>query len=539
MSSLGRTLSHGTVQKPLSAVDDITFPSLTTTGPHTDAFQEETATGLVSAKEVEGAELSRSTTSTRVDTVHDVEKAKDAKLVTWLENDPENPRNLSKSAKWVNTGLATLLCFVAGFGSSIITGGLDPMAAEFHVSGEVINLSVCVYVVGFGLGPLFFSPLSEVYGRRVVYLISMAMFFVFTIPSAVAKDAAVLIVFRFLAGVGASACMCLAGGSIADCWDSNERGYKMVAFSATLFASPCVGPPIGGYIAMYTSWRWIYWVLLIFIGVAWLAAFAFLKETYSPVLLARRARQLRQETGDQSIMTEQELHRRPLSDVVFEALVRPLVMLFTEPIMALFSAYLCLIYGLLYGFFFSYPIVFQIGHNFSWGQTGLCFFGILIGIALVAVTACPLQEQYYQRKVAEGNGQTIPESRLPLMMGCAVLLPISLFIFAWTSIPSVSWVGPAVAGVPFGYALIGIYISANTYLVEVFSSYAASAMAAKTFIRSMVGASMPMWITYMYTRLGNGWAGSVLAFISLAMIPIPFTFFFYGEKIRQMSNRAS
>ena len=75
---------------------------------------------------------------------------------------------------------------------------------------------------------------------------------------------------------------------------------------------------------MYTSWRWIYWVLLIFVGVCWLLAFAFLKETYSPVLLARRAKRLRAETGDMSIVTEQELHKRPASDILTEALIRPL-----------------------------------------------------------------------------------------------------------------------------------------------------------------------------------------------------------------------
>lgn len=134
-----------------------------------------------------------------------------------------------------------------------------------------------------------------------------------------------------------------------------------------------------------------------------------------------------------------------------------------------------------YGFFFAYPIVFAAGHGFSYGQTGLTFvrplsipltprsflaptlpdsplishtqFGILIGIGLVAITACPLQENYYQRKVIEGNGSTPPETRLPLMMGCALILPCSLFIFAWTSPPEVSWVGPCVSGIPFGRVL--------------------------------------------------------------------------------------
>ncbi|GAA6013543.1 hypothetical protein JCM10207_004769, partial [Rhodosporidiobolus poonsookiae] len=169
---------------------------------------------------------------------------------------------------------------------------------------------------------------------------------------------------------------------------------------------------------------------------------------------------------------------------------------------------------------------------------GLCFLSILIGILLVATTACPLQERYYQRQVIKHNGDVPPEARLPLMMGCCVLLPISLFIFAATSIEKVHWAGALVSGIPFGFSLVGIYISANTYLAVTFSRYSASAMAAKTFLRSMAGASMPMWVPGMYSSIGHFWSGATFAFIAVAMSPIPFVFFFYGAQIRGKSKMA-
>lgn len=107
---------------------------------------------------------------------------------------------------------------------------------------------------------------------------------------------------------------------------------------------------------------------------------------------------------------------------------------------------------------FNSPIIFEEGHGFSFGQVGLTFLSILVGIVLVGAFACPLQERYYQRKVAEGGGSTVPETRLPLMMICSLLLPISLFIFAWTSNPNTHWAGPLVSGIPFGFALVGIYM---------------------------------------------------------------------------------
>lgn len=124
-----------------------------------------------------------------------------------------------------------------------------------------------------------------------------------------------------------------------------------------------------------------------------------------------------------------------------------------------------------------------MGHGFDAGQVGLCFLSILVGIAITSVTAVPLQERYYLRQVAKHNGHPPPEARLPLMMGCSVVLPVSLFIFASTSIPSVHWAGPLVSGIPFGFALVGIYTSANTYIAVTFSQYSASAMAAKTLAR--------------------------------------------------------
>ncbi|ORY89010.1 major facilitator superfamily domain-containing protein [Leucosporidium creatinivorum] len=422
-STLERTISHGVVQHPIPSGDEAIFPQLTEAGPHTDAFQQETNTGLVLASEVEPHSSSGSPTSTLVHSAKDPEKGGvDAKLVTFVEGDPSNPRNFSKTKKWTATLLATLLCFDSGFASSIITGGLTPMRQQFNVSADVINLSVCLFVVGFGVGPLFFAPLSEMYGRRVIYLISMAFFFVFTIPCAVAQNVETLIICRFFAGLGASAPMTNAGGTIGDVWAVNERGNKMATFSSILFASPCLGPLVGGYIAESVSWRWIYWVLLIFSGFCWLVAFAFLPETYAPTILRWRAEQLRKETGDDTIQTEQERQRRSAADIAKESLLRPLQMLFTEPIMICFSGYLCLIYGLLYAFFFAYPIVFEEGHGFSYGQVGLTFLSILVGIVLVGAFACPLQERYYQRKIVEGGGSTVPETRLPLMMICSLLL---------------------------------------------------------------------------------------------------------------------
>ncbi|GAA5891372.1 hypothetical protein JCM8208_002605 [Rhodotorula glutinis] len=536
MHDLERPLSHDVVQHALPPDEEPTFPQLTQAGSHTDAYLEASPSGLVLAREAEAPVVSNrhGSQSTLVSAQHhhhgvaaDLEKGAaahgdDAKLVTWKVDDPQNPRNFSRSKKWIQTLLPTLLCFMAGLSSSLITGGLPEMAAHYNVSEEVITLTVCVFVVGFGLGPLLLSPLSEMYGRRIVYVVSVFLYFIWTLPECITDSVAVLIIFRFLAGCSIAGVMCNAAGSIGDVWHVNERGFPMAIFSGILFISPCLGPLLGGYITIRAGWRWMWWVLFIFGGAVWVFTSLTLVETYAPTLLKWRAQKLRKETGDPTIVTEQERQGRPLADIAHETLLRPLVMLATEPVMLCMSGYLCLVYGLLYAFFFAYPIVFM-GHGFDAGQVGLCFLSILVGIGLTSITAVPLQERYYQRQVVKHQGHPPPEARLPLMMVCAVILPVSLFIFAATSDPSVHWAGPLVSGIPFGFALVGIYSSANTFIAVTFSQYSASAMAAKTLARS----------------IGNFWAGMTWAFISLAMLPIPFVFFFYGAQIRSRSAMAS
>lgn len=140
--------------------------------------------------------------------------------------------------------------------------------------------------------------------------------------------------------------------------------------------------------------------------------------------------------------------------------------------------------------------------------------------------------------VRKYNGHPPAEARLiPMMLSCW-FIPIGLFIFAWTSYPHLSWVGPALGGFPVGFGFIFLYNSANNYLVDSYQHQAASALAAKTFIRSFWGAAVVLFTEQMYKRLGDQWASTLLAFLSLACCAIPFLFWKYGAKIREKSKYA-
>jgi multidrug resistance protein len=282
-------------------------------------------------------------------------------LVTFKIDDPENPKNFSKARKWYYTMVVALTCFVVAFNSAVITADLEGVGETFHVSEEVTLLTITLFVIGFGVGPMAFAPLSEIFGRRPVYSVTLALAVLFTIPGAVAKNIGTLLVTRFLAGVAFAAPMSLVGGTLVDLWKNEERGVPMAAFSAAPFIGPGVGPLVGGWLSQAGGWRWLYWIQLILGGCIWVIITFTMPETYTPTLLAKRAKKLRKDTGEAKYVTEQDLDARPFTQRLSLFLLRPFQLLFQELIVFFISLYMSVLYGLLYMFFVAFPIVYQKG----------------------------------------------------------------------------------------------------------------------------------------------------------------------------------
>ncbi|KAJ6460766.1 MFS general substrate transporter [Mycena vitilis] len=524
---------------------DLSFPSQTTDiteGGFTDEYRVSTRSGFMDARTALHPVLSR--VSEPPHALVDPEKAAEltkVHLVTWKEDDPEDPRNWSVPWRWYITFVSALAVVAVAFASAVVAGDFKDIEKEFGVGEVVSALTVSLMVVGFGIGPLAWSPLSELYGRRPLWIIPSALYVIFNIPCALAPNIQTLLVCRFLCGFFASAPLTLAGGAISDVWDNNERGMAIAIFAAAPYGGPVLGPIVGGFVGEKLGWRWVIWVNMIFAGFV-VALCSTMPETYAPALLRKRAARLRAETGNENIVTEQELFKASLGHIIAETLIRPFQMIVTEPILLLMSLFIALIYGLLYAFFFSFPVVFGEDYDWSDGKVGLTFCSVLIGLSF-ALLVTPMLEKNYLKRAAAKGGRADPEDRLVGMILGGPFVPISLFIFGWTSPPYVmpggaDWVGPASAGIPFGFGMVIIYFSANAYLIDAFPGYVASALAAKTVIRSGAGAAMPLFIVQMFHGLGNGWAASLLGFVSLAMIPIPILFYRYGKAIRAKSKRA-
>ena len=203
--------------------------------------------------------------------------------------------------------------------------------------------------------------------------------------------------------------------------------------------------------------------------------------------------------------------------------------------LVILTIYNSLVYGLLYLAFFSYPYSFVVVRGWSPGTGSLPFLAIMVGVVTACLLLSVFNKTWWQRRLA-ATKKLNPEDRIPPMMLGAVMLPVGLFWFAWTSSPDISWVPQVLAGTFIGAGIIFVYLSSIQYLIDVYLLNANSAMAVNTWVRGMTAAAFPLFGTRMYKRLGVAWATSLLAFVCIAMIPFPFLFWRYGKKIRSLSR---
>ncbi|KAF5386739.1 hypothetical protein D9615_001788 [Tricholomella constricta] len=464
-------------------------------------------------------------------------------IVDWGHDDPENPYNWTKAKKWVITMQLALCTWTVAFGSSSYTGGIQGTMRDLRISEDVAILGISLYVLGFALGPLVFAPMGEMFGRRIVFLVTLSVYAVFQIGGSLGHNLPTLLSCRLLTGIFGSSPLTNAGGAVSDIWNARERGLASAIYATVPFLGPeVIGPIVGGFVAQnpHLGWHFNFWLIFLFSGITLVLGYFVTPETYGPVLLRRRAARLSAASnGIVHHVSKHDLHRsRSFLHVMRVNLSRPFVFIFTEPIVLLLAIYISIMYGTLYALFSGFPIVFQHHRGFTPGQSGLAFLGVGFGIVL-GIASQSYQNRIYRRTMdSSPTGRAPPEARLHTAIMGGVLIPIGLFWFAWTTSPSIHWIVPVLAGIPFGAGVAQILQSLTTYLMDTYPLYFASSIAATIVLRSCCGAAFPLFSPSMFKTLGDQWAMSVFAFLALICAPIPMLFFKYGWWIRSKSRVA-
>ena len=354
-------------------------------------------------------------------------------VVNWTEDDSNNPQHWPLARKW----MATVGCCVIGIAMTLPTSVEGPAQnafdAYYGVDPLAGSMTTGIFLVGIGVGSLFAGPFSETFGRNAVYLSALVLAMLFVMAKALAPNYGAAIAFRFLCALFAAAPMTVAGGTIGDVWQPHQIPFGLPFATFCAYSGPIMGPVVGAY-TPEIGFAWADWLSMLIMSAAIIFVLFAQPETYSPLLLEWRAKHLRDLTGDSRYRTE-HTSVSSLGTRLLTNLYRPFVMIWTEPIILVFTFYLVLLYFVLFTFLSGYEAIFTRTYGISMSLTSIIWIAMLPGV-FIAMAMIPFVYSLTKRSAAQSmaEGKPIqPEVSLYwAMAGASFLMPISLFWMAWT-----------------------------------------------------------------------------------------------------------
>lgn len=323
----------------------------------------------------------------------------------------------------------------------------------------------------------------------------------------------------------------------SDMWSAEERGKSMGVYTLGPLLGPVVGPIAGGFIAEYSTWHWVFWSTSAAAVAVQIVGFFCLKECHPGTLLRRRRDFLAKQTGNGNLHTVEKVET--LAYKFLHAFERPVRMFTTQPIVLCMAIYMAYLFGVTYLMFPTFPEIWTVVYHESPGIGGLNYLSIAIGSFIGLFVNLKLVDRIYRILKAWNNDVGKPEFRMPSLDVGSVISAIGLFWYGW-SIGNTHWIMPNIGALIYTMGTISCLQGMQTYNVDGYQTYAASAMAACAVLRSLCGFAFPLFAPYMYNTLGYGWGTSVLAFITIIFgWGSPFFFWQFGPRLRSMSEYAS
>ncbi|CAI7660653.1 unnamed protein product [Penicillium pancosmium] len=465
-----------------------------------------------------------------------------AVLVDWYyTDDAENPHNWSNSKRAYMTTLICLYTFVVYTTSAIYTSSLQGVMEEFNVSSLVGTLGLSLYVLGYGIGPLVFSPLSEIpiIGRNPVYIVTMFLFVIISIPTAFVGNFPGLLVLRFLQGFFGSPCLASGGASIGDMYSLISLPYAMMAWVSAAYCGPALGPLLSGFAVPVKGWRWSLFESIWASAPVFIMMLLFLPETSSATILLRRAKRLRRVFNDNRLMSQSEIDQRNMrvSAIAIDALVKPMEITIKDPAVLFVQIYTAIIYGIYYSFFEVFPLVYPVDYGMNLGEVGLVFLCILVS-CILAVTIYGLYIYLWMNPRIARLGFPPQESRLLPALPASFGPTIGLFIFAWTARASIHWIVPTIGITIYGGTVFIVMQCVFLYIPLTYPMYAASLFAANDFFRSALACGSVLFAHPLFGNLGVAKGVSLLGGLSVIGIIGIWLLYFYGARLRALSKFA-
>ncbi|KUL90270.1 hypothetical protein ZTR_02015 [Talaromyces verruculosus] len=400
----------------------------------------------------------------------------------------EDPRHWPAGKKMGLLVMVAIMTFITPMSPAMLASAVPEILTEFPTTNTVLaSMSVSIYALGLAVGPLIIAPLSEAYGRTILYHATAILFIVFSIACAVSTNLNMLIAFEFFQGCCGSAPITMGGGSVADMYSQEERGARIAFLAVGPLIAQFVGPVGGSFLAAARGWRWVFWLVTILTAAIEVGYCFFIRETYQPVLIRRKARRL-QKAGNTHISDfEKDISTLQL---VGRSIIRPFKMLFLFPIVLGLGTHAAIGYAYFYLLITTLSEIFIATYGFEAKIVGLVYLGIAFGMAIGAALFAIFSDRMIKQRAARQAAK--PEDRLVPMIAGGIALPAGLFIYGWSAQYAIHWIVPIIGTAFLGLGLIWLLLPIDTYLVDAYPLYAASSIGATTVFRSFISAFLPL-----------------------------------------------
>ncbi|KAE8348982.1 major facilitator superfamily domain-containing protein [Aspergillus coremiiformis] len=461
----------------------------------------------------------------------------------------ENPKTYSRRTKWFITFIVAWAGATAPMGSAILFPALSQVTQELNSTTTVANLNISLYMLSMSIFPLWWSSFSEKLGRRTIYLVSFCLFVIFNVLCAISKSMAMLIVMRLLSGGASASVQAVGAGTIADLWESRERGRAMGIFYLGPLCGPLLAPIIGGALAERWKWRSTSWFLAAYGGITVAFIFFALPETL-----------VSSKSHVSSTKTEpQEPIGRRLSRVSSRQVVqfttswlKVFKMVFLDPLkivlylryppVLLTVYYASITFGSLYVLNVSIEHTFgNSPYNFTTILVGLLYIPNSLGYVVASTFGGRWMDNIMQREARkaqrydeDGNLIYHPEDRMRenAWLG-AFLYPAALIWYGWTADRGVFWLVPMIANFFFGIGSMLIFSMATTMLTEFMPKKSSSGVALNNFMRNIFSCVGSLVTAPIIDAIGNGWLFTILGVVAFLSSSVLFAMKILGPRWRK------
>ncbi|KAF9474590.1 MFS general substrate transporter [Pholiota conissans] len=453
--------------------------------------------------------------------IHDIEHMP-------VKNDPRAWSRLKKNFTLILISTASM---VAALAANIQNPAVEAMEEDLPATASQFSLSISLFILIQGLFPLVWSAISEVKGRKLVYILSIALFTLGSIIVALSTHIGPVIGFRCLQAAGSSAVMAIGAASLADIFEPAERGSKMGIYYIAPLLGPAVGPVFGGILTSIWGWRAIFWFLAIIAGATLISFITFFQDTfrcersliYQKVLKAHiransllpPAETLKKDTSDpvritgkdrvDSIKSDVDIEKVAEKITAVEVLREPLFQVVRRPNNLLILLSSGLLYA--YGFVVVYATSRTLSANYGLDPLKIGLVTIAYGAGSVggSIIGGRWSDRQLAKLKAANGGKGYAEMRLASTFIGMVFLPPSVAAFGWVTQNHLPIPVICVCLFLGGFFCIWIYSSSLAYVVDANIGRSSTAVAGNSAFRGIFAFMATEVAVPLQDNLGDGW----------------------------------